>query len=87
MSNSHIKLAQVDPPFDVSIYVGKTDVMGLGWMIDSDNNLIHHGGNTGYSNSFLGFDKAKRIAVVVLVNMPGQQSRIIGSEILRELWR
>jgi CubicO group peptidase (beta-lactamase class C family) len=86
---SHAKLAQADPPteglgndFDV-----KADAMGLGWMMDSTYNVIHHGGNTLYSNSFLGLDKESRIAVVVLVNMPGMQSRTIGSAVLRELRR
>ena len=73
--------------FAINIFDIVTDAIGLGWWISSANNIIHHSGNTGYSNSFLGFDKAEHTAVVVLANVPGEQSRIIGSAILRELWR
>jgi CubicO group peptidase (beta-lactamase class C family) len=84
---SHAKLAEVDPHIALlgDVYDFKAHSMGLGWMIDTDHNILHHGGNTGYSNSFLGFDKTNRISVVVLVNMPGPQSCMIGSAIFREL--
>ena len=85
VGHSHTKSAQVDPPINEFDII--TDAIGLGWWISSVNNIIHHSGNTGYSNSFIGFNKAGRTAVVVLANMPGEQSRIIGSAILRELWR
>jgi len=87
VSLSHTELAKLDPPIDVTgyDYDAKTDAMGLGWMICSFYDLIHHSGNTGYSNSFIVFDKARRIAVVVLTNMPGSQSRLIGSAIIKEL--
>ena len=85
VSNSHVKSAEVNPAVDdVS---DKFDSMGLGWMIDSADGFIHHSGNTGYSNSFLGFNKANRTAVVVLVNNPGVESRIIGFKLLKELQR
>ena len=83
---SHTKWAQINLPLDASgnDFDLKIDDMGLGWMMCSDYNLIYHIGNTGYTNSFLGFDKSNRIGVVVLVNMLGTQSRIIGTAILRE---
>jgi len=87
VSLSHTELVKFDPPIDVTgyDYDAKTDAMGLGWMICSVYDFIHHSGNTGYSNSFIAFDKTKRIAVVVLCNMPGEQSRLIGSAIIKEL--
>jgi len=89
VSIAHTKLTQVDPPHEISDndFDIINDAMGMGWMIDSAYNIIHHGGNTSYTNSFLGFDKENRVAVVVLVNMPGAQSRNIGSAIFRELRR
>ena len=84
VSHFHTKTAQVDPPINEFDII--TDAIGLGWWISSANNFIHHSGNTGYSNSFIGFNKAGRTAVVVLVNMPGGQSQIIGNAILKELW-
>ncbi|OOM70006.1 beta-lactamase precursor [Clostridium puniceum] len=47
---------------------GKYD-MGLGWWIlKKNNNVILHGGGTGCFSSFLGFDKDKKVAAVVLAN-------------------
>lgn len=43
--------------------------MGLGWMLlKKNNNVILHGGGTGCFSSFLGIDKEKKVASVVLAN-------------------
>ncbi|MFJ8261196.1 serine hydrolase domain-containing protein [Rummeliibacillus sp. NPDC094406] len=43
--------------------------MGLGWMLlKKNNNVIMHGGGTGCFSSFLGIDKEKKVAAVVLAN-------------------
>ncbi|MBE5108580.1 beta-lactamase family protein [Bacillus thuringiensis] len=43
--------------------------MGLGWMLlKKNNNVILHGGGTGCFSSFLGIDKEKKVATVVLAN-------------------
>lgn len=43
--------------------------MGLGWfLLKKNNNVILHGGGTGCFSSFLGIDKEKKVASVVLVN-------------------
>lgn len=43
--------------------------MGLGWRIlKKNNNVIFHGGDTGCFSSFLGIDKEKKVASVVLAN-------------------
>jgi CubicO group peptidase (beta-lactamase class C family) len=67
---SHAVLAQVDAtPSDYAKLNIRTDAVGSGWMIDTVNNIIWHGGGTGNYNSYLGFDTTRRIAVVVLSNM------------------
>ena len=66
----------------------RIDAVGAGWMIDTVNNIIWHNGGTGNFNSYLGFDKTKGIAVVVLSNMASNHrlnATVIGSQILREL--
>lgn len=43
--------------------------MGLGWwLLKKNKHVILHGGGTGCFSSFLGFDKEKRVASVVLAN-------------------
>lgn len=43
--------------------------MGLGWFLKKENNnIIYHQGGTGCFSSFLGYDKEKNIAAVVLSN-------------------
>lgn len=43
--------------------------MGLGWWLPKENsNVIMHGGGTGCFSSFLGIDKEKKVASVVLAN-------------------
>ncbi|MFO1446023.1 beta-lactamase family protein [Bacillus sp. Bva_UNVM-123] len=44
--------------------------MGLGWWLlkKNSNNVILHGGGTGCFSSFLGIDKEKKVASVVLAN-------------------
>ena len=43
--------------------------MGLGWwLLKKNNHVILHGGGTGCFSSFLGIDKEKKVASVVLAN-------------------
>ncbi|MCY9670593.1 beta-lactamase family protein [Paenibacillus alginolyticus] len=43
--------------------------MGLGWwLLKKNNNTYWHGGGTGCFSSFLGCDKDRKAAVVVLAN-------------------
>jgi len=86
---SHNALAQVNETAQDFPELGiRIDAVGAGWMIDTVNNIIWHNGGTGNYNSYLGFDKTKSIAVVVLSNMSSDfklNATVIGSAILREL--
>ena len=43
--------------------------MGFGWwLLKKNNHVILHGGGTGCFSSFLGIDKEKKVASVVLAN-------------------
>jgi CubicO group peptidase (beta-lactamase class C family) len=69
--------------------VGKMYDMGLGWILNkSNNNIIWHTGNTGCFFSYLGIDKQKKIAVVILKNYRhglGLLENKIGPLILEEI--
>jgi CubicO group peptidase (beta-lactamase class C family) len=87
---SHDVLAQVNATPSGYDELTRTDAVGAGWMIDSVNNIVWHGGGTGNYNSYLGFDKTRHIAVVVLSNMSDSldiTAAMIGSKLLRELQR
>lgn len=46
----------------------RMDEAGIGWVIDSKNNIIWHNGATSNFNSYVAFDKDKQIGVVILSN-------------------
>jgi CubicO group peptidase (beta-lactamase class C family) len=46
--------------------------MGLGWIIDPENNYLWHNGGTSSYQSFLGIDKVHNTVVVVLSNYPAK---------------
>jgi len=89
LSLSHNILTQVNATQSYYAELGiRTDAVGAGWMIDTVNNIIWHRGGTGNYNSYLGFDKTKGIAVIVLSNMAFDfrlDATAIGSALLREI--
>ncbi len=46
------------------------DSIGAAWIKDETHNIIWHNGGTGDFNSYIGFDPDKRLAVVILSNLP-----------------
>ncbi len=64
------------------------DEIGMTWIIDSKNDFVWHNGATGNFNSFVAFNRAKNIGVVVLVNTPPNEkipSTVIGMRLMKEL--
>ncbi|MEK4819111.1 MULTISPECIES: hypothetical protein [Priestia] len=62
--------------------------MGLGWLLlKKNNNVILHGGGTGCFSSFLGIDKEKKVASVVLANyrLSRNKDEHIGMSLLESL--
>ena len=62
--------------------------MGLGWWLSKkDNNTVLHGGTTGCFDTFLGFNKEKKVAVAFLPNYRwGYTAQLnIGSMILEDV--
>jgi len=64
------------------------DSVGASWIIDKKNKIIWHNGGTDHFNSYLGFDRNKEIAVVVLSNLPFNYripATVIGIKLLTDL--
>lgn len=85
LSLAHKKYTQVEP---LNFDGASIDGMGLGWIIDSTNSIIWHDGGTDNFNSYLGFNRDKRIAVIVLANTPDDfrySARDIGANLILAL--
>jgi CubicO group peptidase (beta-lactamase class C family) len=65
----------------------RLDAQGLGWFIDTANNIIWMGGTTYGYNAYIAVDLDDDIAVVVLTNIHIQtvSNNAIGATILKEL--
>lgn len=86
LSMAHEALAEVNATTAIYEKMGiRIDALGVGWMIDSENNIIWHNGGTGNYNSYIGFDKENQIGVVILSNLPPDYripATVMGVEIL-----
>jgi len=66
----------------------RIDAAGLGWMIDTQNNIIWHNGGTDNFNSYMAFDKEKQIGVVILSNLAPDYripATVMGAKLIRTL--
>ena len=64
------------------------DAIGMAWIIDSENGVVWHNGGTGNYNSYLGFNAAKNVAVIVLSNLAPScriPATVLGVKLLNEL--
>ena len=69
--------------FDVNV-----DNVGITWMIDNKNDIIWHNGSTTNFNSYIGFNREKKVGVVILSNISPQKDvnmTLIGNRIMHEL--
>lgn len=89
LSIAHEALTEVNATTSSYEKMGiRTDAVGVGWMIDNENNIIWHNGGTENYNSYIGFDKENQIGVVILSNLPPNYripATVIGIEILNSL--
>ena len=66
----------------------RTDAVGITWMIDQENGFYWHNGGTGACNSYIAFDAARNLGVVVLSNLPPKfriPATVIGAKLMLEL--
>jgi CubicO group peptidase (beta-lactamase class C family) len=89
LSETHEVLAQINATTSINSRMDiRMDSMGATWIIDSKNNIIWHNGGTGNYNSYLGFDRDRQIAVVILSNLPPNYripATVMGVKLLKEL--
>ncbi|MGB3375958.1 MAG: serine hydrolase domain-containing protein [Microbacterium sp.] len=88
LADAHRPLAQgaAEEPATNALGV-RIDRVGLGWVIDTEHDIVWHNGGTGNYNSYLGFDAHRRLAVVMLANYgDGRVSAtIMGAKLLQSL--
>jgi CubicO group peptidase (beta-lactamase class C family) len=89
LNKAHDSLAEVNASNSSYEKMGiRIDDFGTGWMIDKEKKIVWHNGGTDHYNSYLGFDKEKRIGVVVLSNLSPDYkipATIMGIKILTDL--
>jgi CubicO group peptidase (beta-lactamase class C family) len=64
------------------------DAAGIGWMLDTKDNIIWHNGGTTNFNSYVAFNKHKQIGVVILSNLSpkaGIPAVVMGAKLMSGL--
>lgn len=89
LSMTHMALAKVNASSAREEKLNiRVDSVGAGWMIDEKNNIIWHNGGTKNYNCYLGFDRDKKLAVVILSNIsPNYRipATVMGVKLLTDL--
>lgn len=87
--STHKKIAEVKDVSGSYENMGiRVDGMGMGWIIDEENNIIWHNGGTSEFNSYMGFDKESQIGVIILSNLPPSYkipATVMGVKLMNEL--
>jgi len=66
----------------------RMDSVGAAWMIDDERGIVWHNGGTSDFSCYMGFDPARKIAVVVLTNLSPDYripATVLGAKLLLEL--
>ncbi len=89
LSLAHKPLAVISANNRINEKMGiNMNEIGAAWIIDNENDILWHNGGTENYNSYIGFDKEKQLAVVVLSNLPPRYripATVIGIKILTTL--
>lgn len=69
-TDSHLynRIPYLHDSHQIQVKIDEQTCMGLGWLLDLEDNMIWHNGGTGRFNSFAGFHVKSQTAVVVLMN-------------------
>ena len=82
-------IAKIDATTDQLGSLGiRMDSIGATWIIDDVNGIVWHNGGTSNYSSYLGFDPAHKIAVVILTNLSPDYripATVLGAKLLLEL--
>lgn len=66
----------------------RMDSAGAAWMMDDEHGIIWHNGGTSNYSSYMGFDPARKVAVVVLTNLSPDfriPATVLGAKLMLEL--
>lgn len=66
----------------------RMDEIAMGWIIDTDNNIIWHNGGTDDYNCYMGFNVETQTGVVILSNLPPSYripATVLGVKLLKEI--
>ncbi len=66
----------------------RIDEIGMGWKLDTQNGITWHNGVTSNFNSYIGFNREKKVGVVILSNLPSTMDNsmtVLGPKIMLEL--
>lgn len=89
LADAHTPLAQGGARDENAAALGvRIDRVGLGWVIDTEHDIVWHNGGTGNYNSYLGFDAQRQLAVVVLANWSDGDyvsATLMGARLLQSL--
>lgn len=89
--STHHELATANANTEKSIKMNvHMDFVGAAWIIDKENNIIWHNGGTDNYSCYLGFDPDRKIAVIILTNLPSDYyipsfATVMGVKLLTEL--
>ncbi len=89
ISNTYAELKSINA--NNSIYEKmniRMDKIGMTWMIDEKNNIFWHNGGTSNYNSYIAFNKDKKIGIVALGNISPIKKvpmTVIGAKLMTEL--
>ena len=89
LAATHKNLAQVNATSRSYAKMNiRMDAVGATWILDTQNGVIWHNGGTGDYNSYLGFDPLRKIAVVILSNLPPNEripATVMGIRLLLDM--
>lgn len=89
LSLTHQSLLRIDASSTTREKMGiRMDEIGMAWILDTEHSILWHNGATGNYNAYIGMDKERQIAVVVLSNLPPKvriPATVIGIEVLTTL--
>ncbi|GHU17321.1 serine hydrolase [Spirochaetia bacterium] len=84
----HTEIMEINATTKQNAELGiRMDSAGIGWILDTKNNLVWHNGGTTNFNSYIAFNKAKQIGVVILSNLPpndGIPAVVMGVKLMSE---
>ncbi|MGL5351890.1 MAG: serine hydrolase domain-containing protein, partial [Clostridium sp.] len=89
ISQSHKPIEDINSTSKRNEKMGiRMDAVGIGFIVDKENNFIWHNGGTSNFNSYIAFDKEKQVGVVILSNLSPKYripATVMGAKLIKSL--